>query len=125
MWDFSIQTYRLIEHRRPDIILIHKAAGKCFLVDVAIPGDQNISKKEFEKIDNYSELRVEIARMWNRETTVVPIVIGALGSIPKKLKNHLERIGIKPSITTLQKTALLGSANILRKVLFYLRSLLT
>ena len=46
---------------------------------VVIPGDQNITKKEFEKINNCSELRVEIA----------------LGSIPKNLHRHLESLGIK------------------------------
>lgn len=117
LWDFNIQTDRVIEHRRPDITVVDKSANKCFIIDVAIPGDHNVARKEIEKIDNYSELRVEIARMWNRETTVVPVVIGALGSIPKKLKFHLDRIGISPNIKSLQKSAILGSANILRKVL--------
>ena len=51
------------------------------------------------------------------ETEVVPVVIGAVGSIPKNLHRHLERLGIKVHIPTLQKSALLGTANILRKVL--------
>ena len=41
--------------------------------------------KRNEKLDNYSELRLEIARMWDKETLVVPIIIGALGSIPNDL----------------------------------------
>ena len=101
------------EHRRPDITVIDKTTNKCLLVDVAIPGDHNIMKKEKEKIDNYSELRVEIAILW-QETTVVQVVIGALGPIPKKLKFHLERIGISPIINTFQSSALLGWAHILR-----------
>ena len=117
LWDFNIQTDRVIEHRRPDITVVEKDARKCFIVDVAIPGDHNIERKEFEKIDNYSELRVELARLWNTEARVVPIVIGALGSIPKKLREHVEQLGIAPNITTLQKSALVGTANILRKVL--------
>ena len=83
LWDYNIQTDRIIEHRRPDITAVDKVRRKCLIVDVAIPGDQNTTKKEFEKINNYSELRVEIARVWNMETEVVPVVIGALGSIPK------------------------------------------
>ena len=62
LWDFNIQTDRIIEHHRPGITVIDKTSRKCLVVDVAIPGDQNVAKKEFEKINNYSELRVEIAR---------------------------------------------------------------
>ena len=51
------------------------------------------------------------------ETEVVPVVIGALGYIPKNLHHHLERLGIKVHVPTLQKSALLGTANIQRKVL--------
>ena len=32
-------------------------------------------------------MKVEIARVWNLETAVVPVVIGALGSIPKNHQN--------------------------------------
>ena len=67
---------------------------------VVIPGDQNITKKEREKINNCSELRVEIARVWNIETEVVPVVIGALGYIPKNLHRHLESLGIKVHVST-------------------------
>ena len=51
------------------------------------------------------------------ETEVVPVVIGALGSISKNLPHHLERLGVKVHVLTLQKSALLGTANILQKVL--------
>ena len=38
------------------------------LVDVAIPGDGNVIKKEAEKILKYKDLTVEIQRMWNVKT---------------------------------------------------------
>ena len=117
LWDFTIQCDRVIEHRRPDITVVDKVKRKCWIIDVAIPGDHNIATKEFEKIDRYSELRVEISRLWDMETKVVPIIIGALGSISKQLKRYLEQIDNKPHVPTLQKSALLGSAHILRKVL--------
>ena len=47
----------------------------------------------------------------------MPVVVGALGSVPKQLKCHLEQIGIPDRKRTLQKSALLGVAHILRKVL--------
>ena len=48
--------------------------------------------------------------------TVIPIVKGALGTTPKKLKKRLEDIGIETRVTELQKTVILHSARILRKV---------
>ena len=48
---------------------------------------------------------------------VVPVVIGALGSIPKNLHRHHESLGIKVHVSMMQKSALLGTANIQWKVL--------
>ena len=73
--------------------------------------------KKFKKINNYSELGVEIARVLNLLREVVPVVIGALGSIPKNLHRHLESLGIKVHVSMMQKSALLGTANIQWKVL--------
>ena len=56
--------------------------------------------------------------MWNiRSIKVIPVVVGALGSTSKKLKNYIEEMGFVVSTALLQKTALLGTARILRKVL--------
>ena len=41
----------------------------------------------------------------------------SLGVIPKRLNGHLKEIGIPNRVRTLRKTALLGTATILRKVL--------
>jgi hypothetical protein len=57
------------------------------LIDVAIPGDRNVIKKEAEKIRKYEDLITEIQRMWNVKTKVTAVVIGATGTISKSLKN--------------------------------------
>ena len=87
---------------------------------VAIPADKNIAEKEVEKITKYAELKIEISRMWGcsaAKVKVVSIVIGALGSIPKKLTYFLEQLDIRTDMGVFQKSALLGTAHILRKVL--------
>ena len=64
------------------------------------------------------EIKREIARMWNmRAVQVIPIVVGSLGSVTKNVDKWLENLDIKISISLLQKTMLLGTARILRKVL--------
>ena len=73
---------RKIEHRRPDIVVMEKNKRKCLIINVAYPVDNNLILERNEKLDIYSELRLEIARMWDKETLIVPIIIGALGSIP-------------------------------------------
>ena len=52
-----------------------------------------------------------------KKTEVVPIVVGALGMISKKLDMWIKKIGINIKIETLQKSTLLGSARILRRTL--------
>ena len=65
LWDLSIQTDRVIEHRRPDIVIVDWEEKECLIIDVAIPADQNIADKEWEKISKYSELKLEVMRLWN------------------------------------------------------------
>ena len=61
---------------------------------------------------------MEIKRLWElRCARVVPVVIGALGSVTKDLECWIEKMDIVPEVGVLQKTALLGTARILRKVL--------
>ena len=45
------------------------------------------------------------------------MVEGALGSTSKKLRTCIEELGVVISRALLQKTALLGTAHLLRKVL--------
>jgi len=53
------------------------------LVGVAIPGDRNVNKKEAEKLVKYKDLITEIQRMWNVKAKVIPVIIGATGTISK------------------------------------------
>ena len=94
MWDFTIQTDREIHHRRPDIVIQKKKAKETIIVDIAVPGDSNILQKETEKCEKYQDLAREIQRIWKSRTKVVPVVVGALGSVLKKLAGHLEQLGM-------------------------------
>ena len=49
--------------------------------------------------------------------TFIPIIVVALGTVSKELENYIEQLGITIRLEHLQKTALLGTARILRKVL--------
>jgi hypothetical protein len=56
------------------------------LIDIAIPGDRNVIKKEAENILKYKDLTTEIQRMWNVKTRVIPVTIGATGAISKSFR---------------------------------------
>ena len=53
-----------------------------------------------------------------KQATVVPVVIGSLGAIPRDLRKHLRMIGLESiSPSQLPETVLLGTAHILSKYL--------
>jgi hypothetical protein len=84
---------------------------------VAIPADRNVTQKEAEKKLKYKSLCTEIQRMWNMTCLVIPVVIGVTGIVARGLMKNLEVIPGKHSIDSLQKTAVLGTSHIIRKVL--------
>ena len=100
---------------RNSVIIIIK--GICILIDTAISGERNVIKKETEKILKYTNLTTEIQRMWNVKIKVIPLLIGTTGTISKSFRKYVSNIPGKHEVKELQKTAILGTAHILRKVL--------
>ena len=88
------------------------------IIDFAIPRDVRVKDKELEKIEKYQLLREEIRKLWKlKKVTVVPAVIGALGPVSDKFDKHIEKLGTTIRLEVIQKTALLGTARLLRNVL--------
>jgi hypothetical protein len=108
---------RTIPNNKPDIVIRDKEQGKCMLIDVAIPGDRNVIQKEAEKMLKYKDLTIEIQRMWNVKTRVIPVIIGTTTIISKSFRKYVSTIPGNHGVKELQKTAILGTAHILRKVL--------
>jgi len=110
LWNQKIQTDRIITNNKPDIIIRDNEKGTSVLIDVAISGDRNVIKKEAEKILKYNDLTVEIKRMRNVETKVIPLIIGATGTISKSFRKYVSNIPGKHEVKELQKTAILGTS---------------
>ena len=89
----------------------------CKIVDFAIPADHRINLKESEKKDMYLDLARELKKLWNMKVTIVPIVIGAFGSITKGLLKGLEDLKVGRRVGTIQMIALLRTAGTHRRVL--------
>ena len=75
LWNEQVQTDRTIPNNKSDIIIGDNEKRTCMLIDVAMPGDRNVIEKEAEKILKYKDLTIEIQRMWNVKTRVIPVII--------------------------------------------------
>jgi len=78
-----VQIDRTFPSNKPDIIIRDNVKGTCMLIDVAIPGDRNVTKKEGEKILKHKDLTISIQFMWNVKVKVIPVINGATGIISK------------------------------------------
>ena len=88
----------------------------CKIVDFAVSADHRINLKECENKDKYLNLARELKKLWNMKVTIVPIVIGTCGTITKGLLKGLEDLEVGGRVKTIQMTALLRTARILRRV---------
>jgi hypothetical protein len=55
--------------------------------------------------------------MWNVKTMVIPVIIGATGTISKAFRKYVSNVPGKHEVKELQETATLGTAHMFRKVL--------
>ena len=117
LWDMAVHTDRTITANRPDIIVKDLTNFTCKLIDMTIPSDRNIALKETEKKSKYKDLELEIQRMWRMKTEVVPVVVGALGTIKKGMIENIKKVSERATVTETQKICMQGSAQILKKVL--------
>ena len=114
----TIYTDKVPKHNWPDITLVHKDAREWTLIDRAVPVDQNITRSEEEKVEKYQELAFEIRRVCGAsKVIIIPIVIGALGSISKGANTWFGKQEVPDLLGSVQLSAILGTAHLLRKVL--------
>ena len=76
-------------------------------MDFAVPVDHRVKLKESEKRNMYLDLARELKKLWNMKVTIIPIVIGALGIVPKGLVQGLKDMEIRGRVECIQTIALL------------------
>ena len=82
----------------------------------SVPKDHIMKIKENKKREKYLDLARELKILLNMKVTVMPIVIGELGMIPKGLVRGLEELKIGGRAVTIINAALLRLARILSRV---------
>ena len=82
---------------------------------VCVPLDTNVKLREQMKRDYYIELIDQLQRIYpTYKYAVIPLIIGALGTVRKTLKENLIQVGINKEETgdlveKMQKKVLLGT----------------
>ena len=89
-WDFEIQAEHLISAIRPDLVIGNKKENMPNSGFYRPGGPQSKIKRKKKKRDKYLELARELKKkIRNMKVTVIPVVISALGTIPKRLVQGL------------------------------------
>ena len=96
----------------PDLMIIHNRNWTCRIVDFAVPADHTMKLRECEKKDKYLDLTRELKNCG----TILPIVIGGLGTVTEGAVKGLKDFEIRGRVETIQTTALLRTARLLRRV---------
>ena len=94
---FGISIFKQVKSQRTgdQTYFVSTSKRECQIIDFGIPGDQNIAIKEQEKIDQYQELRIELQKVWNVKVVVIPVVIGALATMFKKIHHYIKQTDIR------------------------------
>ena len=108
---------RKVSYNIPDVVVIDREEKTWYIVDFAISMDHHVKEKEEEKVDKYIDLAAEVRRQFRVKIVIVPIALGALGTIPAKLSESLKILEIEDVIGSLQTDILISTTAILRRVL--------
>ena len=113
---FQYSNWSCYRSSETDSVVVDKKEKNCKIIDFAVPGDSKIEEKDKDKIEKYQDLGREFKKIWNVKVKIIPLVVCSLGAIPKQFGDRLKQIGITVGTAQVQKTVLLGTARIFRKV---------
>ena len=113
----NIQCDHVINATIDMIVAVNKQEKECAIVDIAVAGDKRI----VENVKKYQELKGTLQGCGTRELCrwyrPIQIVVGSFASVTKNLEKWLESWTQEFVFHYPQKTTLLGTERILRKVL--------
>ena len=82
------------------------------LIDIAVSAEQNIISTEEGKVDRYQDLAFEIKRIHRAsKVTVIPIVLGALGTVSRNAKSWHGKLDILDIVGSRQSSAIRETAH--------------
>jgi hypothetical protein len=114
-WNQAVHTDREVTAKRPDIIIKNRKnmhTDRC-----GNTCRQKWHIKERAKEAKIQEFMYRVQQMWHLKCKIIPVIIAATGILTEGLRKNLEVIPGKHSVDSLQKTAILRTSHIMRKVL--------
>jgi hypothetical protein len=119
LWDTPIITHRSAEANRPDLVFFDKKAETSIAFDIAIPLDDNLEISIPEKKRKHLLFAVELRVIYKlRSNSIVPQVMSTNGLFTKEWSKSMEKLQLhERPCRTMHKAAVLGTANIVRKIL--------
>ena len=122
-WNLSINTAQKVQHNKPDLVIWNTKEKTCDIIEVSCSADINITKTKEEKLSIYVPLIRNIQIMHpSYHYRIMPIIVGAPGSIPKSLHGYVYQLSFnnfesKRIICKLQSTSATGTAKICKSFL--------
>ena len=99
--DFEIHTDLLISARLQDQgIIKNKKIRTCLIADFANALNHREKIKENDNRDKYLDFAEKLKNLYNMQVTVIPIIVVALGTIPKSLEKDRGKLEIKERVET-------------------------
>ena len=117
LWDFNIQTDHPISVTSPDLIIINKGKRTCRIADFAVPAEHRVKLKEIEKKDMYLDLARELKKTVEHKSDDYTNCNWCSWFSHQRIETRTGGLGKTGRMETIQTTALLSSARILRIVL--------
>ena len=95
-WNVSLKTATKVPHNKPDLIIWNWKTKVCTIVEFSCPLDINAIKKVSEKLEVYAPLVRNLQIMYpGYKFEIAPIVVGAMGYVPKCLVTYLKWLDSK------------------------------
>ena len=122
-WNVSIKTATKVPHNKPGLIIWNWETKVCTIVEFSCPLDINARKKVSEKLEVYAPLVRNLQIMYpGYKFEIAPIVVGAMGYVPKCLVTYLKMVGfegneMKLLIRRMQVKSISGSVKICKTFL--------
>ena len=123
-WNISVKTTNRLPHNKPDLIIWNKKSKQCYIVEFSCPSDVNVTSKITEKENNYAPLIRNLQILYtDYKYTFTPIIVGALGTVPKSLKSNIEELGFskKHTIRLIRKLQILSVSGTVKICKTFLR----
>ena len=73
-------------------IVKHSVNSTWKLIEITILSERNIALKEIKTKRKCKDLKLEIQRMWQMKTEVIPVVVGALGTVKKRMVENIKKV---------------------------------